>query len=240
MIAINERAWRIVELQEKTSTRKLVDSVEEQKILEELMEESKPALSISQTGFHSLLYTPFRYPPLRYGSRFGKRTEPSLWYGSLSIETVMAEKAFYQLSFINASTGNFGMISSPMTTFSVQLRIVNGIKLNEKPFKKFRHVISSPTQYDNSQFLGKCMRENGIDGFTFISARDQKMGINVGLFKITAFANKNPEAKSFQIWQCNTTKINVEFIQMGSVNDTIYTFPIQNFQIDGRLPSPAI
>src|SRR5438046_816718 len=94
---INETAWRIVELQEKTSTRKLVDSIEEQKALDELIDESKPTLSISQAMFHPLLYTPFKYPPLKHGSRFGKKTESSLWYGSLNVETTMAEKAFYQL-----------------------------------------------------------------------------------------------------------------------------------------------
>ncbi len=75
----NEIAWRVAELQEKTSTRKLVDSIEEQKVLEELIDESKPPLLKSQIGFHPLLYTPFRYLPLKNGSRFGKKTEPSFW-----------------------------------------------------------------------------------------------------------------------------------------------------------------
>ncbi len=238
--AIKETAWRIVELQEKISARKLVDSIEEQQILEELIEESKPVLLQSQIGFHSLLYTPFRYPPLKYGSRFGKRTEPSLWYGSLNIEIVMAEKAFYQLAFINASTANFGMTSSPMATFSVLLNMINGVKLNEAPFIKFKNKISSPSDYKNSQLLGTRMRESNVDGFTFYSARDVKTGINVGIFKIHAFANKNPDSKSFETWQCNTTKINVEFIQTGSLKDRIFTFSIQDFQVNGRLPFPAI
>jgi len=240
IITINETAWRIVELQEKISTRKLVDSIEEQKVLEELIQESKPALSASQAGFHPLLYTPFRYPPLKHGSRFGKRTEPSLWYGSLSVETVMAEKSFYLLAFIHASTGDFGVVTSPMTTFSVKLKIVKGVKLNEAPFIKYKDKISSPTNYEDSQLLGTCMRESDLDGFTFISARDVKRGINVGLFKTNAFVNKNPHAESFQTWQCNTTNSNVEFIQLGSINDHLFTFSIQNFQIDGKFPFPAI
>ncbi len=237
---INETAWRIVELQEKISTRKLVDSIAEQKALEELIEESKPAISISQIGFHPLLYTPFRYPPLKHGSRFGKKTEPSLWYGSLSIATATAEKAFYQLAFINASAGNFGFVTSPMTIFSVKLKIIKGVKLNEEPFTQYKEEMSSPTNYGNSQLLGTRMRTSNLDGFTFISARDAKMGVNIGLFKMNAFANKNPDARSFQTWQCNTTKINVEFIQTGSVKDPVITFLIQDFQIDGVLPFPAI
>lgn len=238
--AINETAWRFVALQEKISTRKLVDSIEEQNVLDELIEKSKPTLAIAQTKFHPLLYTPFRCPPLKHGSRFGKRTEPSLWYGSLNIEAVMAEKAFYQLSLINASDVIFGIVSSPVNIFSVKLKIVNGVKLNEEPFIKYKDQISSPINYEVSQLLGARMRANNLDGFTFISARDKKMGVNVGLLKINAFANQNPDEGSFQTWQCNTTKINVEFTQMGSINDCTFTFPIKDFQVNGRLPFPAI
>ncbi len=218
----------------------MVDSIEEQEVLEELIEQSKPLLLLSQMNFHPLLYTPFRYPPLKNGSRFGKKTEPSLWYGSLTIETMMAEKAFYQFVFINASTANFGLVTSPMTTFSTHLNILNGIKLNETPFGQFKNEISSPSHYENSQFLGTRMRENNVDGFTFYSARDSKKGINVGIFKINAFRDKNPDRKSFATWQCNTTQMNVEFIQTGSLKEKIFTFSIQDFQVDGKLPCPAI
>lgn len=238
--SIKETAWRMV-LQEKTSTRKLVDSIEEQTILEELIEEYQPALLSSQLGYHPLLSTPFRHPPLKNGSRFGKKTEPSLWYGSLNIETVMAEKAFYQLAFINASAANFGLIASFMTTFSVQLNMAKGIKLNEAPFNQFKNEISSPSHYESSQLLGSRMRENNMDGFTFLSARDIKnQGMNVGLFKIKSFATKFPLAKSFATWTCNATKTNVEFIQSGSLEDNAYTFAIQEFQVNGILPFPAM
>src|SRR5476649_1977021 len=105
---IKNTAWRIVEAQEVTATRKLVDSFEEYKILEGLIESQKPLLRVEELNIHPLLYTPFRYPPLKYGSRFGKRSEPSLWYGSLSIESVMSEKAFYQLNFLRACQINLG------------------------------------------------------------------------------------------------------------------------------------
>jgi hypothetical protein len=83
---INETAWRIVGCQENLSTRKLVDSIEEQKILEELIDQSKSHPLVSQNGFHPLLVMPFRDPPLENGSRFGKKSEASLWYGSKTKE----------------------------------------------------------------------------------------------------------------------------------------------------------
>ena len=71
--------WRVVEAQHQISTRKLVDSIDEQAILEQLIETSKP---VDATGGrrHVLLATPFRYPPLRHGSRYGARHDPGLWY----------------------------------------------------------------------------------------------------------------------------------------------------------------
>jgi len=237
---INDTAWRIVELQEKTSTRKLVDSIEEQKVLEELIDDSKPPLLREEAHFHPLLYTPFRYPPLKNGSRFGKKSEPSLWYGSLNTQTSMAEKAYYQLAFINASAGNFEMVISPMTIFSVKLNIVKGVRLHESPFLKYQNHISSPSSYQWSQFLGKQMRDHHLDGFLFASARDRKKGINVGLFKINSFANKQPNATSFQMWQCHTTKNFVEFIRMGSINDQAYFYARENFIVDDIFPLPFI
>ena len=68
-------AFRVVESQHVVSTRKLVDSGEEQALLEELVDRVKPPLPSDPElrRLHYLLSTPFRHPPLRYGSRFGTR-----------------------------------------------------------------------------------------------------------------------------------------------------------------------
>jgi hypothetical protein len=62
--------WRVVESQHQVSTRKLVDTLEEQALLEELIDSAKPR-DTTNGRLHYLLSTPFRYPPLPYGSRFG-------------------------------------------------------------------------------------------------------------------------------------------------------------------------
>src|SRR5512134_2866536 len=95
-------AWRVVEGQHVVSTRKLVDSAAEHEILESLIEEVKPPLPDEPEfrGLHYLLVTPFRYPPLRHGSRFATRTERSLWYGSTRPRTAFAETAYYRLLFL--------------------------------------------------------------------------------------------------------------------------------------------
>src|SRR5215208_6155464 len=85
--------WRAVEAQHQVSTRKLVDSVEEQHLLEDLIDRAKPP-DRTAGRVHYLLATPFRYPPLRHGSRFGTRFERGLWYGAESPRTMFAEVAY--------------------------------------------------------------------------------------------------------------------------------------------------
>ena len=86
-------AWRVVESQHQVSTRKLVDSNEEQALLEDLIDGVKPR-DITGGKLHYLLSTPFRYPPLKHGSRFGHRHERGIWYGSTERRTAFAEVAY--------------------------------------------------------------------------------------------------------------------------------------------------
>ena len=76
-------AHRMVEAQHRVATQKLVDDSAEQQILEELLERAKPpAPDDAPPGMHYLLRTPFRYPPLRHGSRFGSRAERGIFYAA--------------------------------------------------------------------------------------------------------------------------------------------------------------
>lgn len=59
---ISVEPWRVVEDQYILSARDLVDSIEEHDLLEELIEESKPFI---EKGKNYLIFTPFRYPPLK-------------------------------------------------------------------------------------------------------------------------------------------------------------------------------
>src|SRR5688500_4060934 len=85
--ALRLSPWRAVEAQHQVSTRKLVASAEEQALLEELIDRAKPP-DPTRGALLYLLATPFRYPPLRHGSRFGTRHERGIWYGSETRVTV--------------------------------------------------------------------------------------------------------------------------------------------------------
>src|SRR5258707_11249698 len=110
------RAWRVVGPQPLFSTRKLVDSDAEQALLEELIEEVKPPTG-APAGLHYLLFTPFRYPPLRHGSRFGTRAENGICYGSRTHATAFAEKAYYLLLFLEGTTAELTPLETDVSIF---------------------------------------------------------------------------------------------------------------------------
>src|SRR3546814_1362417 len=63
--------WRLVEAQHRVSTLKLVDTLDEQDLLERLTEEAKPSVPEECRHLHYLLATPFRYgAAYPRGSRF--------------------------------------------------------------------------------------------------------------------------------------------------------------------------
>ncbi len=57
------QAWRGVEAQHIVSTMRLVDTLDEQSVLECILESSKPPLPAGGAAKHYLLATPFRYRP---------------------------------------------------------------------------------------------------------------------------------------------------------------------------------
>ena len=116
--------YRIVEGQHFIATRKLVDSNEEQHILEEILDASKPPAPTSNKrgGLHYLLYTPFRYPPLKSGGRFHTLLEQSIFYGSEELKTSMAEVAYGRFLFMNHSEAQFAPMQVPDTHFRVQIK----------------------------------------------------------------------------------------------------------------------
>jgi hypothetical protein len=229
--------WRVVEAQHLVSTRKLVDSLEEQVVLEEMIDASKPP-DATAGRLHFLLSTPFRYPPLEHGSRFGARYEPSLWYGSESQRTLFAELAYYRLVFLEGSSAAMGTIRTWHTAFTARFKTSMGGDLTRAPFEPDRRTIASPSQYADSQALGARMRAAGVEAFRFPSARDSAGGVNVGIFVPSVFAGARP--RSLQTWHCTATPSRIEVTRRHFMEDVALTFSRGEFVVEGRLPSPAV
>lgn len=228
---------RLVESQEQDATSRLVGSLERQALLETMLESTKPPLHSGADRLHYLLATPFRYPPLRHGSRFGSRAQPGLLYGARSVRTVLAESAYYRCVFWQGVTvPPPGALVTQHTLFTARYRTTRGVRLQAPPCDGHRAVLTDPAQYDATQALGAAMREVGVQAFEYESARDPGRGTNIGLFAPEALASTKPTG--LENWLCETSADRVRFL--AREGHVLHEFPLATFVIDGALPAPAV
>lgn len=233
--------YRLVESQQHIATRQLVDTLEEQALLEEMLETVKPPYSQHLDSLHYLLKTPFRYPPLKWGSRFGQTSEPSIFYGGYSIEVALAESAYYRFVFWHSMNGEppKNTLRSEHTLFSASYYSDKGIRLQSAPFDAHLEVIAHPTNYSHTHTLGTAMRNDGVEVFEYPSARARdnvsSHAICVGLFTADAFSQTSPLSR--QQWFCDVTAEEVTF--KGVEDSVIVCFELSQFLQHGKFPMPA-
>jgi len=235
--AIAGTAWRLVESQEQIATLGYVDNLEEQALLEELLDGVKPPYPAQCDSYHYLLKTPFRYPPLQWGSRFGRVHEPGIFYAGCNTQATLAESAYYRFVFwysINAAPVK-PSITSAHSLFCVDYASARGIRLQTLPFDQYQPQLTHPQDYSATQQLGSDMRTSGVDAFEYTSARDPERNRCIGLFTPRALAQKKP--REITQWLCELSANDVSFKQLGSKD--IIRFPLADFLIDGQLPTPA-
>jgi hypothetical protein len=230
------RAWRVVESQHLFATRKLVDSDEEQALLEELIEEAKPPAD-APPGLHYLLFTPFRYPPLGHGSRFGTRRERGIWYGARARATAFAEKAYYLLLFLEGTAALLTPLEVDVSIFQAAYETARGVDLTRGALARYRAVLSSPVSYAEAQALGGEARADGAEALAYYSARDPGGGTNVGLLVPSALASRRPTVP--ESWRCVVTREGVEVTKEDVFRSSSFAFPRATFEVGGRLPAPA-
>lgn len=239
LVRFSARPWRATEAQHVIATRKLVDSLAEQEELERIIDAHKPPRPSGPefAGLHFLLFTPFRHPPLQNGSRFGRRHERGIWYGSDEQRTAFAEVAYYRLLFLDGTAADLGPLEVSMSVFQARVSTAAGVDLTLPPFAAHRAAISSPTSYAVAQQLGAEMRAAEVAAFRFASARDVAGGSNVALFR-PAFAHKSPDTP--ETWFCRVSRDVVEWAPANVPSRGRHTFARAQFEVGGRLPSPAI
>ncbi len=230
--------FRVAESQQKVATNTLVDTLEEQKLLEDMLDRVKPRIPKDCEHFDYLIYTPFRYPPLKHGSRFGKKIHPSLFYGSINLEAAFAELAYYRFVYYD------GMMVVPKkkqkvtqhTSFRIDAQTKKGLALTELPFSQYKNTISDPASYVISQKIGEEMREHGVEVFNYYSARAVNE-VNVGIFTCSAIASQKPSV--LKHWSCITRQ---DRVTIRSLDDRWHnlSFEFDQFLVKGKLPSPAI
>lgn len=247
------RLFRVVESQEQVATNHLVDTLEEQHLLEDLLEESKPPRLPGSEQLHYLLATPFRYPPLPWGSRFGRPFEPGIFYASLQLEAGLAETAYYRFLFWE------GMSASPLKPLSTQhhvfaanYRVARGLRLQSDAWLAHHEALTHPKDYAFCQQLGTDMREQGIQAFEFLSARALQIqvqqgakgsskkvqGLNIGLFDPAALSSKRPLNRRRLLVDTSQDSVTMR-LEQDNGQFALYQFQRQHFLLDGKLPMAA-
>ena len=225
--------WRVVESQSKVSTMKLVDTLDEQKQLEAIIERSKPALPAACAGLHYLLSTPFRYRPYPHGSRFRRAGQAEgCLYVSDTPDTAIAETAFYSLLFFLEAEG-MTLPSVPLerTAFSVRIDAHRAIDLTGPPLDRDASLWTDPTGYAPCQDLADRTRDAGIGALRYRSVRDPRHGMNAAILDPAAIASRQPEAS--QTWHLFVGRTAVQaFRELPS--DAI-EFTLQDWSGDPRL-----
>lgn len=226
---------RVVESQHKVATRKLVDTDAEQAVLEALIDTAKPPAPGGMGRLHYLLQTPFRHPPLAWGSRFGTRAERGLWYGALALPTAFAEVAYYRYVFLAGTAAKLTPLAVELSAFRAAIATRKGVDLGRAPFAAFASRLASKTSYAHTQPLGRDMRVAGVEAFLFPSARDAAGGANVALFE-PCFSRPSPF--DLKTYLCTTTDSAVEVSRkdVTARKPERYAYPRAQFLVGGALP----
>lgn len=209
--AISGRFWRLVEAQHQISTLKLVDTLEEQALLETLIEESKPALPPECAGLDYLLATPFRYGAVYpHGSRFRRAGRTlGVFYASEKVETALAEMAFYRLLFFADSPGTpLPANAAEYTAFAAPVATKMAIDLTAPPLDSGRAQWTDPINYEPCQALADAARAIGTEAILYESVRDPNRGRNLALLTAKAFSAREPSER--QTWRIRLAAAGVQ------------------------------
>lgn len=227
-------AWRLVEAQHRVTTLRLVDTLAEQQLLEEILDESKPVVPAECQGLDYLLSTPFRYGALYpHGSRFRRAGKtPGVFYAAEAVETAIAELAFYRVLFFAESPGTeLPEGAADYTAFSVALEADRILDLMTPPLSTDEALWSERVDYAACQALADAARRADVAVLRYRSVRDPARGANLAVLSCSAFARPAPLTR--QTWKIRLGRARVQALcdfPMASLE-----FAVADFAADPRL-----
>jgi RES domain len=209
----NGQCWRLVEAQHRVSTLKLVDTLEEQSVLEELIEQTKPAIPVECRHLDYLLATPFRYgAEYPRGSRFRRAGRTlGVYYAAERPETAVAEMAFYRLLFFAESPQTpWPNDAAEYTAFAAAVATQRNLDLTKQPLLRHRSVWVDPIRYEPCQALAHSARAAEVALIRYESVRDPEAYANVAILECAVFAQPRPLER--QTWRLRPGQTGVQTI----------------------------
>jgi hypothetical protein len=229
--------WRAVEAQHVVATAALVDTLDEQHLLERLLEESKPAVPPATRRLHWLLFTPFRYPPPPGGSRFRGPRDPGVFYGADEIRTACAELGYWRWRHLADVPALAAMPTKPQTLFRARLATPS-VDLRKPPFARDRTEWTRAEDYAACQRFAHVAREAGVGAIRYESVRDPRGGACGAVLSPAAFASPAPLEQ--QTWMLSVTRERVVWQRTGVLRDHEFEFAAAPWQgVATRAPAPA-
>lgn len=206
---LSMNAFRMVETQHIAATMRLVDSSEEQTLLEEMLDGSKPPLPPEAKELHYLLAAPFRYLP-HTASRFRSAQMPGVWYGADQPVCACAEIAYWRQRFLLDSVGL--MRQQVSTEHSMYEAVVSGqaIDLLAQPWSCAHAAWQHHSDYTETQKLGQLVRDSSCVGwirYGSVRAAGQTCAAVFDPGCLTMVTSDH----HFEQWHCHTTRDKVTF-----------------------------
>ena len=192
---------RAVETQYVASTLRLVDSAQAQTVLEEALEASKPPIPADCSPLDYLLYTPFRYPPSPWPSRFRGPTDPGVFYGAGQARTALAEVSHWRLRFLLDAVDLSVVGPTAHTLFSVRIRAAT-VDVAQLESARQREILD-PENYAAAQRWARQQRADGAEAIRYPSVRDRPGGVCWAVLSPKAFRSR---PKLVENWTIRVTR----------------------------------
>ena len=189
----------------------LVDTLEEQALLERILDDSKPLIPPECRHLHYLLFTPFRYGALYpAGSRFRRAgLTPGVFYASQQSETAVAELAFRRLLFFAESPSTpWPANAAEYTSFAVAYAGRKGLDLTRPTLDRDAAKWIDPVDYEPCHDLADAARQAGVQVLRYQSARAP--GLNIALLACAAFTSTAPLER--HVWRVHVGAMGVRAI----------------------------
>ena len=216
--------WRAVEAQHVVSTRALVDTLEEQHLLERVLDQGKPPIPEGATRLHYLLFTPFRYAPPPGGSRFRGPNDPGVFYAADEVRTACAELGYWRWRHLLDVPALNSMPSRPQTVFRVKIA-TEAADLRVPPFRRDRETWTQPNDYSGCQSFGVAARKAGIGAIRYESVRDPQHGGCCAVLNPHAFARPSPQEQ--QTWMLSVSRDRVAWQRTHALALEEHEFPAE-------------
>ena len=209
----------------------LVDSLDEQAVLERLLDESEPPVPAAARRLHYLLFTPFRYPPPPGGSRFRAGDDPGVFYAAEAISTACAELGYWRWRHLADSPALSAMPARAQTVFKVKVA-GSAVDLRERPFVRDAGAWTAPNDYGACQRFAKAARQAPVQVIRYQSVRDPAHGGCAAVLAPAAFARSAPVAQ--QTWMLGVFRERVVWQHMHGAHAEAFEFRTEQWQ--GTLP----